>query len=149
MGLNVMRKRSLWFSVLMSLIVICVGFYFFPKEGTNQRVEREIRDYPDGPTARRVMMVRLPDGRDLPVNYLVEGDEVFMGVDGFWWRQFEGDGRSVGMFIRGENLRGHAKVILDRPDYVTEVFKRLRPKVPAWLPSWMNGKLVVIELSVD
>lgn len=146
---NVMRKRSLWVAALISFIVIYVGFSFIPSEGTNQRVEREIRDSPDSATAQRVMMLSLPDGRDLPVNYLVEEGLVFIGVDGFWWRQFEGDGKSVQMFIRGKNLRGHAKVILDRPDYVTEVFKRLRPKVPSWLPSWLNGKLVVIELAVD
>ena len=146
---NVMRKRSLWVAALISFIVIYVGFSFIPSEGTNQRVEREIRDSPDSATAQRVMMLSLPDGRDLPVNYLVEEGRVFIGVDGFWWRQFEGDGKSVQMFIRGKNLHGHAKVILDRPDYVTEVFKRLRPKVPSWLPSWLNGKLVVIELAVD
>jgi hypothetical protein len=149
MVFSVMRKSSLWFSALMLLLVTYVGFTFIPREGTNQRVEKEIRDFPDGPTARRVMMVRLPDGRDLPVNYLVEGDIAFIGVDGFWWRQFKGDGKPVRMFIRGESLPGHATVILDRPDYVAEVFKRLRPKVPSWLPSRLNGKLVVIELSKD
>ena len=144
-----MSKRSLWVGALITLIVIYVGFAFIPSEETNQRVEREIRDSPDSATAQRVMMLSLPDGRDLPVNYLVEGGLVFVGVDGFWWRQFEGDGKSVRMFILGKNFRGHAKVIRDRPDYVREVFKRLRPKVPPWLPSWLNGKLVVIELAVD
>lgn len=144
-----MSKRSLWVGALITLIVIYVGFSFIPSEETNQRVEREIRDSPDSATAQRVMMLSLPDGRDLPVNYLVEGGLVFVGVDGFWWRQFEGDGKPVRMFIRGKSFRGHAKVIRDRPDYVREVFKRLRPKVPSWLPSWLNGKLVVIELAVD
>ena len=37
--------------------------------------------------------------------------------------------------------------VLDRPDYVSDIFKRLRPKVPAWLPRWLNGKLIVIEVS--
>ena len=144
-----MSNRSLWVGALITLIIIYVGFSFIPSEETNQRVEREIRDSPDSATAQRVMMLSLPDGRDLPVNYLVEGDLVFIGVDGFWWRQFEGDGKSVRMFIRGNSFRGHAKVIRDRPDYVRDVFKRLRPKVPSWLPSWLNGKLVVIELAVD
>jgi hypothetical protein len=29
------------------------------------------------------------------------------------------------------------------------VFARLRPKVPSWLPLWLNGKLVVITLQPD
>ena len=93
------------------------------------------------------MMVSLPDGRSLPVNYLREDGLVFIGVDGFWWRQFTGEGQPVEMFIRGERVHGHAKTVLDRPDYVSDIFKRLRPKVPAWLPRWLNGKLIVIEVS--
>ena len=68
-------------------------------------------------------------------------------MDGFWWRQFTGEGQPVEMFIRGERVNGHAKTVLDSPDYVSDIFKRLRPKVPAWLPSWLNGKLIVIEVS--
>ena len=144
---NFRYKRMFWLSALLLVLVVILALNFVPGETTNQRVERELRADPDGSIARRVMMVSLPDGRSLPVNYLREDGLVFIGVDGFWWRQFTGEGQPVEMFIRGERVHGHAKTVLDRPDYVSDIFKRLRPKVPAWLPSWLNGKLIVIEVS--
>ena len=144
---NFRYKRMFWVSALLFVLVVILTLNFVPGETTNQRVERELRADPDGSTARRVMMVSLPDGRSLPVNYLREDGLVFIGVDGFWWRQFTGEGQPVEMFIRGERVNGHAKTVLGRPDYVSDIFKRLRPKVPAWLPSWLNGKLIVIEVS--
>ena len=144
---NFRYKRMFWLSALLFVLVVILALNFVPGETTNQRVERELRADPEGSTARRVMMVSLPDGRSLPVNYLREDELVFIGVDGFWWRQFTGEGQAVEMFIRGELVNGHAKAVLDRPAYVSEIFKRLRPKVPAWLPSWLNGKLIVIEVS--
>ena len=144
---NFRYKRVFWLGALLFVFVVILTINFVPSETTNQRVERELRADPEGSTARRVMMVSLPDGRSLPVNYLREDELVFIGVDGFWWRQFTGEGQAVEMFIRGELVNGYAKAVLDRPDYVSEIFKRLRPKVPAWLPSWLNGKLIVIEVS--
>ena len=144
---NFRYKRVFWLGVLLFVFVVILTINLVPSETTNQRVERELRADPRGSTARRVMMVSLPDGRSLPVNYLREDELVFIGVDGFWWRQFTGEGQAVEMFIRGELVNGHAKAVLDRPDYVSEIFKRLRPKVPTWLPSWLNGKLIVIEVS--
>ena len=144
---NFRYKRVFWLGALLFVFVVILTINFVPSETTNQRVERELRADPEGSTARRVMMVSLPDGRSLPVNYLREDKLVFIGVDGFWWRQFTGEGQAVEMFIRGELVNGHAKAVLDRPHYVSEIFKRLRPKVPAWLPSWLNGKLIVIEVS--
>ena len=147
MVFNFRYKRVFWVGALLFVFVVILTINFVPSETTNQRVERELRADPEGSTARRVMMVSLPDGRSLPVNYLREDELVFIGVDGFWWRQFTGEGQAVEMFIRGELVNGHAKAVLDRPAYVSEIFKRLRPKVPAWLPSWLNGKLIVIEVS--
>ena len=147
MVFNFRYKRVFWLGALLFVFVVILTINLAPSETTNQRVERELRADPEGSTARRVMMVSLPDGRSLPVNYLREDELVFIGVDGFWWRQFTGEGQAVEMFIRGELVNGHAKAVLDRPDYVSEIFKRLRPKVPAWLPSWLNGKLIVIEVS--
>ena len=135
-----------WAGIILSVTFVIFVASLVPSETTNQRVERELRAAPDGATARRVMMVSLPDGRSLPVNYLREGKLVFIGVDGFWWRQFLGAARPVEMFIRGKRINGYAKLVLDRPDYVAEIFERLRPKVPSWLPSWLNGKLIVIEI---
>lgn len=81
------------------------------------------------------------------VIFLVGLIVLFLGADGSWWRAFRDGGAEVSLLIRGETFTGHAKVILDDPDYTHEVFTRLRPKVPAWLPDWLNGRLIVIELS--
>jgi hypothetical protein len=80
------------------------------------------------------------------VNYLREGNLVFMGIDGRWWRAFVDGDAPVQTLIRGERLRGLARVVLDDQAYVDEIFARLRPKAPSWLPAWLNGKLVVITL---
>jgi hypothetical protein len=36
--------------------------------------------------------------------------------------------------------------VLDDPEYTRDVFERLRPDVPAWLPSWLDAYLVVIDI---
>ena len=105
---NFRYKRVFWVGALLFVFVVILTINFVPSETTNQRVERELRADPEGSTARRVMMVSLPDGRSLPVNYLREDELVFIGVDGFWWRQFTGEGQAVEMFIRGERVKGHA-----------------------------------------
>ena len=82
----------------------------------------------------------------MPVNYLREDGLVFIE-----WMVFGGVSLRVKVSqlrcLFGERVNGHAKTVLDRPDYVSDIFKRLRPKVPAWLPRWLNGKLIVIEVS--
>ena len=40
--------------------------------------------------ARKVMLITLPSGRTLPVNYLRDGDTVYAGADGRWWRDVFG-----------------------------------------------------------
>jgi hypothetical protein len=112
----------------------------------NARVAENLRSDPNGERAARVMLLRLPDGSELPVNYLREGDLVFAGADGRWWRAFREGGASVTLVIRGETLTGHARVVLDDPVYRDDVFRRLRPNVPAWLPDWLDARLVVVEL---
>ncbi|NJN52833.1 MAG: hypothetical protein HC809_14815 [Gammaproteobacteria bacterium] len=54
----------------------------------------------------------------------------------------------MSLLIRGETLEGRAKTILDDPAHTHDVFTRLRPNVPKWLPDWLNGKLVVVTLAV-
>lgn len=39
--------------------------------------------------------------------------------------------------------------MLDDPEYTAAVFARLRPKTPKWLPSWLNGKLVIITVAEE
>lgn len=112
----------------------------------NPRVARDIQDNPDGEQAQRVMLLGLPGGRVLPVNYLREGNQVFAGADGPWWRAVRDGDAPVTVTIRGETLRGRARVVLDDPDYKRSVFERLRPTVPRWLPAWLDAHLVVIDL---
>jgi len=83
-----------------------------------------------------------------PVNYLREGNLVFAGADGRWWREFREGNVPVTVEIRGEVFSGKASVVLDDPDYTRDVFKRLRPNVPKWLPLWLDAYLVVIELDL-
>ena len=50
------------------------------------------------------------------------------------------------LLIRGETLHGHATAIQSDPARTRDVFARLRPDVPAWLPGWLDAVLVAIEL---
>ncbi len=112
----------------------------------NAAVAETLRLEPQSARAARTMLITLADGREFPVNYLRDGDLVFMGIDGRWWRAFQNAGQPVTMLIQGETLTGHARVILDDPALVEAVFARLRPTVPEWLPDALNGKLVAIRL---
>ncbi len=132
---------------LLILIIAAFGYRTLTIDDTNARVADEIRSNPDGDRARKTMLLTLQDGTMYPVNFLHEGDKVFMGIDGRWWREFVGAGQPVSMYIRGETLTGHAVAKLDDPAYTADIFSRLRPTAPAWLPDWLNGKLVVITLT--
>ena len=132
---------------LAVLVLLVLSYRVVRLEDVNQQVAQEIIANPDGERARRAMLLYLPDGRMYPVNYLREDNRVYMGIDGLWWREFRGDGAPVRMFIRGLEFSGHGRVVLDDPTYVEDVFSRLRPTVPEWLPDWLNGKLVVITLT--
>lgn len=132
---------------IVGLFVVFVGYRLYTRDAINAQVAEEIRAHPQGERAQRAMLVTLADGRMYPVNYLREGDLVFMGIDGRWWREFVGEGQPVEMLIQGERLTGHATAVLNDPEYIEDVFSRLRPTVPDWLPDWLNGKLVVISLS--
>lgn len=137
-----------WLTIIIaSLVVLYFGLKAYYLYVVNPRVTEEIQNNPEGERAGIVMLLGFPDGKSIPVNYLKEGDKVFAGADGRWWRAFRDDGASVTMLIRGETLRGHAVVILDDPDYTHDVFIRLRPTVPDWLPDRLNGKLIEITLT--
>lgn len=138
-----------WTGVAVGALVILLGaFAVFFSLVVNPAMMEEIRTNPTGEEAQEAMLLTF-QGRTLPVNYLKEGNTVFMGVDGRWWRAFEGDGAPVSMLIQGKTFQGHGVVVLDDPDYVEEVFSRLRPTAPDWLPAWLNGKLVVITIKAS
>ena len=115
----------------------------------NPRVIEEITANPSGERAGIVMALTLPDGRTLPVNYRREDDNVYAGADGRWWRALREGNAPVRVLIRGETLTGRAHVVFEDPAFKADVFSRLRPTVPSWLPAWLDAHLVVIELDVS
>ena len=45
-----------------------------------------------------------------------------------------GNGIPVSMLIRGETYHGRGKLAPDDPAFIEDVFSRLRPTTPDWLP---------------
>ena len=128
------------------VVLLVVGTVAMKWRGdtVNTRVMNEIRSEPFGERARKTMIVTLDDGRVYPVNFLREDGRVYMGIDGLWWRVFRGAGSRVQMEINDQIVTGTGVVILDDLARVDDVFSRLRPTVPEWLPRALNGKLVEI-----
>ena len=140
-----------WILISVAVVVgIAVLFYLgglaYYSLVVNDRVTKELTDHPNGERANIVMLMTLPDGRQIPMNYQREGNQVFAGADGRWWRALRAGDVPVTLLIKGEELNGEARVILDDPAYTDDVFKRLRPNVPKWLPDWLNANLIVIDL---
>ena len=136
-----------WLLLIAALVgLVFLGLLAYALLLGNPRVVREIQNDPQGKRAGIVMLLGLPNGRTLPVNYLREGSQVFVGADGPWWRAVREGNAPVTVTIRGETLTGRARVVFDDPDYKRSVFERLRPDVPQWLPAWMDAHLVVIDL---
>ncbi len=139
-------KPTLRWLILVLVAVALLVWLSGRMAAGNARDVAEIQTNPQGERAARTMVITLADGRIYPVNYLREGNLVFMGIDGRWWRVFVDGDPSAQMLIQGQRLSGRARVVLDDQAYVDEIFARLRPKAPSWLPAWLNGKLVVITL---
>ena len=143
--------------VSLGLLLAAIVYVALNRGQMNQAVMDEMYLAPQGARAAKTMILTLPDGSVYPVNYLVETagsgqqafDRVYVGIDGWWWREFLDQGSPVEMWIQGQIYRGHGRVVLDDPAHVDAVFSRLRPTVPDWLPAWLNGKLVVITLHQD
>ena len=136
-----------WLFLIAALVgLVFLGLLAYALLFGNPRVVREIQNDPQGKRAGIVMLLGLPNGRTLPVNYRREGSQVFVGADGPWWRAVRDGNAPVTVTIRGETLTGRARVVFDDPDYKRSVFARLRPDVPEWLPAWMDAHLVVIDL---
>jgi hypothetical protein len=127
--------------VLVGGVVLLVGGAFVYSWWMNPRVIRELREDPQGERAQEVMLLTLPSGKALPVNYLRDGDTVYAAADFPWWRELRGEGGRGSVLIRGETLHGRIRAVEDDPELRDSVFSRLRPTAPRWL-----GTLVVIEL---
>lgn len=130
-----------WLGIGVTGLALLVGGARVYSLGSNARVVRELRAEPQGERARKVMLLTLPSGKLLPVNYLRDGDSVYAAADFPWWRELRDGGGRGSVWIRGETLHGHVRAILDDPDLRDSVFERLRPTAPRW-----TGTLVAIEL---
>ena len=146
-GSEVRQVPKLLTGVILALLIVFAGYYLYARLVGNPKVIEALRTNPGGERAARAMLITLPDGRDLPVNYLREADTVYLGVDGLWWRLFRETPQPVTLLIRGETLSGQAVAILDDPEYTEAVFARLRPTAPTWLPGRLGGVLVEVTLN--
>jgi len=111
-------------AVLMGAVPLV--FFVQAKLG-NPGVVQELIENPKGERARKVMLMTLPSGREIPVNYLREGDRIYAGADGRWWKELEGERVAVTVLVQGEKLEGRARAVRDDPAYQKDVFSRLRP----------------------
>jgi len=136
--------RKVWM-LIGGLLLVGAAALLYQMRAGNDRVAAELRSDPTGERAKVAMLLSFGD-RTLPVNYLREGDKVFIGVDGPWWREFDAGAIPVTLLIQGETFTGAAATARDDQAYVDEIFARLRPSAPEWLPDWLNGVLVVITL---
>ena len=138
------------FTFLVVLLILSLGaFVTYQTKVLNPEVARELRSQPHGIRAARVMLMTIDDRKTIPVNYLREGNEVFVGADGPWWRELRDQGQPVTLLIRGEKFAGRARAISGQPGFTKEIFARLRPDTPSWLPDWLNGVLIVVELGSE
>jgi hypothetical protein len=141
MNLKFSRFLRLGFAVLAVLAVAVTGYWQYVERLANPRIARELRAEPNGERARRVMLLELPSGRSLPVNYLREHDIVYAAADGGWWSELAEGSHSVEVLVRGEVLHGAARAILDDPERTRDVFFRLRPNA-------LEGFGVLIEIAL-
>jgi len=126
---------------IVSVVVLGVAYGLYMTQWANPRVVRELREHPDGPRAGKVMLLTLPSGRAVPVNYLRDGDTVYAAADGPWWRELRDGGGRGSVLIRGETLHGRVRAELVDRVLRDTVFERLRPTAPRFL-----GTLIVVEL---
>jgi hypothetical protein len=119
-----------------------VGIWFYFERVANPRVSRELVEQPDGERAAKVMLVTLPSGRRIPVNYLREGAMVYAAADGSWWKELAGGPFPVTLLVRGETLAGDARAVRDDRDYTEHVFAKLRPNA-------IQGFGTLVEIRLD
>jgi hypothetical protein len=129
---------------IVTLALVVAVYVLYTVFLVNPGVELELRDNPNGARAARVMMITLPSGRSLPVNYLREGNTIYAAADGRWWRQLRGQGAPVQLLVRGELLMGQARAIEDDIDHRSAVFDRLRPSAPK-----IFGTLIQIDMETS
>jgi hypothetical protein len=128
-------------AIVAVLALVPPILFFYYEHFANPRIERELIEHPDGERAQKVMVLTLPSGRRLPVNYWRDGDTVYAAADGRWWKELVGEGFSVEVLVRGETHSGRARAVLDDPAYTKRVFASLRPNAVEGF-----GTLIEIQL---
>jgi hypothetical protein len=129
-------------ALLILLAVAATGYWQYVERLANPRIARELRAEPSGERAKRVMLLELPSGRQIPVNYFREHDIVHAAADGRWWSELAEGHHSVEVLVQGDELRGAARAILNDPERTREVFLRLRPNA-------LEGFGVLIEITLE
>lgn len=127
-------------ATLLALAIPAAFFYY--GQVANPRAVAELMEEPTGLRAQKVMLLTLPSGRRLPVNYLAEDNRIYAGADGRWWKELAGGTFDVTVWVLGETRAGRAKVVEDDPNYTKDIFSRLRPSA---LPG--TGRLIEILLA--
>ncbi len=82
--------------------------------------------------------------KTFPVDYLREGNMVYIGSDSSWWKHLEG-GAAVTMLIQRTEVSGWATPIIDDPERSSAGFKKLRP----WTylrAEWTGAVFVEVEI---
>jgi heat shock protein HslJ len=131
-----------WIGIALAVVlVLFVGNACVYSCWINPRTIRELRDNPQGERAQKVMLLTLPSGKQIPVNYVRDGGNVYAAADFPWWRELGEEGGPGSVLIRGETLPGHVRAVKNDPKLRDSVFERLRPAAPRFL-----GTLVEIEL---
>jgi hypothetical protein len=96
-----------------------------------------------------LIMMKKQETSDLitfPVDYLRNGDIVYVGCDSAWWKHLKG-GAEVRLLIQGTEHVGWATPIVNEPERSREGFKKLRP----WTYKralWSEAVFVEIQLQV-
>lgn len=128
--------------VLLGVISLLGVYAIFSSMILNPRVILELETNPDGERAQKAMLLTLPSGRTIPVNFLKDGETVYAAADFPWWKELRDEGGEVHVLIRGQRRSGHGRAVLDDPSLRISVFERLRPTAPTW-----TGTLVEIALA--
>ena len=128
-----MNKLTIVSILIGTLVALALGYALYQTYITNPRVVRELLDNPQGKTAARVMLVNLPSGKMLPVNYLYKHEKYWVGADGGWWRELREPGVSLSIIVKGKTIIAQGIAIEDDQQLTDEIFTELRPSAPRWV----------------
>lgn len=130
-----------WLTLALVIVVPLLFSACAYSSWANARVVEELQNEPDGERAQKVMLLTLPSGKSIPVNYLRDGEVVYAAADFPWWRELRGEGGRGRVLIRGETLKGQVRAVEDDAELRDSVFERLRPTAPR-----IFGTLIMIDL---